>query len=35
MIGDNNKTKFAMKNYTLDDNAAKALCLTLPFMIDV
>jgi|688.fasta_scaffold338702_3 hypothetical protein len=35
MMGDNNRIKFSMKNYTLDDNTAKALCMTLPFMIEV
>lgn len=35
MIGDNNKIKFAVKNFTLDDNTAKALSMTLPFMVEV
>jgi len=35
MIGDNNRLKFAIKNYNLDENTAKALCMTLPFMVEI
>ena len=35
MMGDNKRIKFSIKNYTLDDNTAKALCMVIPYMVEI
>lgn len=32
---DNEKTKFSIKNLTLDENTTKALACTIPFILDI
>lgn len=35
MMGDNNRLKLSIKNYTLDEPTTKALCMLIPFLAEV